>query len=227
MEIEKKIEKIKWQKPDELILEQIKQLIASGEIKPGEKLPPERALAEKFGIGRGYVRTAIKKLEFYGILKTMPQNGTIVSETGVTILEGLLSNIISLENPDYNTLLETRRIIELQTVKLAAERCRPADAQKLNNAFNNYFAQLKDGYDAIEEDILFHIRIAETAKNQILRSIIMIISQDIIRYSRQKESCKGDRKFDAAHEHEQILKGIINNNPLAAYKAMEKHLNNT
>jgi GntR family transcriptional repressor for pyruvate dehydrogenase complex len=227
MEIENKLEKIKLKKPEDIILDQIKKLISSGELNPGEKLPPERTLAEKFGVGRGYVRSAIKKLEFYGIVKIHPQSGTIVSETGVTIIEGLLSNIIELEKPDYDSLLESRKIIELQTVKMAAERCNAENAARLTEAFEKYREKLNAGEDAIEEDILFHIRIAEAAKNQVLRSIIMIISQDIIRLSRENNSCKGDRKFDAANEHLEILTAILERNPGKAFMAMQIHLNNT
>ncbi|NJO68789.1 MAG: FadR family transcriptional regulator [Bacteroidetes bacterium] len=79
---EKLIEKIKpieFQKPSDIIIRQIRELISSGIIKPGDRLPAERELAERFGIGRGYIREALKKLEFYGIVKTLPQSGTMVA----------------------------------------------------------------------------------------------------------------------------------------------------
>ena len=70
---------VQIEKPSDLIIKQLRHLITSGQLKPGDKLPSERQLSEKMGIGRTYVRDAIKKLEYYGVLKTLPQSGTVVS----------------------------------------------------------------------------------------------------------------------------------------------------
>ncbi|MEL6627817.1 MAG: GntR family transcriptional regulator, partial [Bacteroidota bacterium] len=78
---------INIESPIDKIMNQIKGLITSGQLKPGDKLPPERQLAEKLGVGRSHVRDAIRKLEFYGILKTLPQSGTKVAGIGITALE--------------------------------------------------------------------------------------------------------------------------------------------
>ena len=67
--------KIKIESPVEIIIRQIRNLISSGQLKSGDRLPPERKLAEKLGVGRSHIRDAIRKLEFYGILKTLPQSG--------------------------------------------------------------------------------------------------------------------------------------------------------
>jgi len=64
---------LKQETPVDKIILQIRTLITSGQIKSGDKLPSERKLAEKLGVGRTHVRDAIRKLEFYGILKTLPQ----------------------------------------------------------------------------------------------------------------------------------------------------------
>ena len=79
-------QKIIVEKPVDKIINQIRTLIISGELKPGDKLPPERRLAEKFGVSRGPVREAIQKLEFYGILKTQPQSGTLVAGIGLSLI---------------------------------------------------------------------------------------------------------------------------------------------
>ena len=63
------LNKIELKNPVDLIISQIRDLISAGHIKPGEKLPPERKLAEHLGVSRGQVREAINKLQFYGILK--------------------------------------------------------------------------------------------------------------------------------------------------------------
>lgn len=222
-----KISEIKITKPDDIIVKQIRNIINIGELKPGDKLPSERTLAERFNVGRGYVRLAIQRLEFYGILKTLPKSGTRVSELGVTILDEILGNILKAQDPNYTHLLESRKIIEVQTCQLAAERADNSSKERLIEAFKQHKTNLNANNDAMEEDIMFHIRVAECAKNPVLRSLTMVIAQDIIRQSRAIDSCSGDRRLDALNEHKNILNAIINNDAKAAAKAMKIHLDNT
>ena len=88
------LNKIEVEHPDDLIIKQIRELISSGTIKPGEKLPPERKLAEHLGVSRGQIREAINKLQFYGIVKVQPQSGTIVTGIGIVALEGLITCLL-------------------------------------------------------------------------------------------------------------------------------------
>jgi len=91
--------------PVDKIIKQIRSLIISGQLKAGDKLPSERKLAERLGVGRTQVRDAIAKLDFYGILKTMPQSGTVVAGIGMSALEGLITNVLKLEESDFSDLV--------------------------------------------------------------------------------------------------------------------------
>ena len=97
------------------IISQIGELINYKNLEPGEKLPSERMLSEKFGVSRSNVREAIQKLEFYGILKSIPQSGTFVANIGVTAMNGMIKDILELETPDFKDLVETRILLELKT----------------------------------------------------------------------------------------------------------------
>jgi len=107
---------IKVEPPVDLIIRQIRDLILSGQLASGDRLPAERKLAERFGVSRNHVRDALQKLEFYGILKTLPQSGTIVAGMGISALEGLFTDVLQLENSDFYSLVETRVMLELQIV---------------------------------------------------------------------------------------------------------------
>mgnify|MGYP002283134132 CR=1 FL=1 len=89
-------------------------------MEPGDKLPSERMMSEKFETSRSNVREAIQKLEFYGLLKSIPQSGTFVANIGVIALNGMIDDILRLEDPDFKSLVETRILLELKTSKLAA-----------------------------------------------------------------------------------------------------------
>lgn len=224
MEILSNFKEIKLDHPVDVIIGQIRDLIITGELNAGDKLPPERKLSEKLGISRNYVREAIKKLEFYGIVKTHPQSGTIIAGLGITALEGLITDVLKMEGSDFHSLIETRLILETQTVKLAASRRNKADIEALEEALDLYEAKVKAGEQAIDEDLLFHIKIAEASKNNVLKSLMMIVTPDILTHFTKHNVCGGGKPFGALIEHKEILAHIINQDPIKAEEAMINHL---
>ena len=72
------------------IISKIRDLINYKNLEPGERLPSERMLSDKFEVTRGSLRVAIQKLEFYGVLESIPQSGTFVTNIGVTAINGII-----------------------------------------------------------------------------------------------------------------------------------------
>ena len=159
---------IKVETPVDKIIRQLRQLISTGQLKPGDKLPAERILAERFGVGRGYVREAILKLEFYGLLKTTPQSGTYVAGLSIKILETLLGDVINLNKDDFGALIEARYFMELNSVKLAAQRRTDADLAEIEAALIDHERKVSRGVSSFEEDMVFHIKISAATKNQVI-----------------------------------------------------------
>ncbi|MFK7922191.1 MAG: FadR/GntR family transcriptional regulator [Bacteroidia bacterium] len=215
---------IKIESPIEKIMRQIRGLITSGQLSPGDKLPSERKLAEKLGVGRSHVREAIRKLEFYGILKTMPQNGTMVAGIGITALEGLISDVLKLEDSDFASLVETRVVLEQNSAQLAAQRRTAEDLKNIEAALDAYEAKIEEGGQAIEEDLMFHLAIAEASQNSVLKSLMLIITPDIIYSFNKLEICKNTSIYKALDEHRLILKHIADQSPELAAAAMRNHL---
>ena len=215
---------IKVETPVDKILKQIRNLITSGQLAPGDRLPAERKLAERLGVSRSHVRDAIQKLEFYGILKTLPQSGTVVAGIGITALEGLITDVLQLEKSDFTSLVETRVILESNAAKLAAERRTAGDLAEIEKALQAYEQKIKAGEPAVEEDLLFHLKIAEASKNAVLKSLMLIITPDIVNNFIQYKVCDDESEFKALYEHQQILEHITNNNCDAAGEAMKEHL---
>ena len=211
-------------KPSDKIIDQIRNLIRFGQLKPGDKLPPERILAEQFRVGRGHVRDALKKLEFYGILKTLPQNGTVVAGLGVKALEGLISNVLQIEDTDFYSLVETRLMLEINAVKLAAERRTNEDLIQISQALAEFEKKVEQEDEGVEEDLMFHLKIAEASKNSVLKSLSMIIFPDMVKYSQQLNICGDGRFKKSLKEHEEILHWIREQNPDKAANAMTLHL---
>ena len=219
------IKSIEIESPVDKIIGQLKQLITSGQLQPGDRLPAERVLAEKFGVGRSYVREAILKLEFYGLLRTNPQSGTYVSGLSIKVLDNIITDIIKFNKDDFNALLETRYYLELDAIKLAAERRTNLDLQNLREAMLDYETKIDSGQDAFEEDMLFHMQIAKAAKNSVLESMILILIPDLIKNIVENKICGDNRGIQAKAEHRLIYKAIEDKDIDAAENAIAAHLN--
>ena len=215
---------IQVENPSDIIIRQIRSLITSGQLNPGDKLPPERKLAEKFGIGRSVVRDAIRKLEFYGIVRTLPQSGTVIAGIGIVALEGLITDVLNIEETDFASLVETRVLLEVNAAGMAAERRTVDDIIKLESALAAYEVKVSKGDSAVEEDLLFHIKIAEASGNIVLKSLMLIITPDIVKNFTQLNVCREDRVFLTLKEHRDILDQIKNQNKVGAEEAMRHHL---
>jgi GntR family transcriptional repressor for pyruvate dehydrogenase complex len=206
------------------IIRELKQLIVSGQLKPGDRLPAERSLSEKFGVGRSYVREAILKLEFYGLLKTNPQSGTYVSGLSIKVIDNLITDIIKFNKDDFSALIEARYYLELDAVKLAAERRTDADLEAIEQAMADYEAKTIAGLDAVEEDMLFHIMIARAANNSVIESMILILIPDLIKTIIENKICGDNRGKTAMEEHRAILNALQAQDIDAAEDAMASHL---
>lgn len=224
LDVLKSFEEIKIESPVDKIIRQIRSLITSGQLNAGDKLPSERKLSERLGIGRSYVRVALQKLEFYGILKTLPQSGTVVAGIGITALEGLISDVLKIDNSDFASLVETRIVLEIEAARLAALRRTEEDLEQIKAALDAYEKIVKRDNTAIEQDLMFHLTIAEASKNSVLKSLMLIITPDIIRNFNQLNICDDGRSYTSLEEHRIILEHIIDGNADGAAAAMEEHL---
>ncbi len=218
------IEAIKIENPVDKIIKQLRNLISSGQLKPGDRLPSERLLAERFGVGRGYIREAILKLEFYGLLKTSPQSGTYVSGFSLKILDSIFTDIINFNKDNYVSLIEARYYMEEDAARLAAERRTDEDIAAMQEALAEYDAKINNGVMAIEEDMLFHLKLAAATKNSVIESMLIILIPDIIKIKNIVDGDVCRDKDYTINQHHEILNAIIKKDAGAAGKAMKAHL---
>jgi GntR family transcriptional regulator, transcriptional repressor for pyruvate dehydrogenase complex len=224
MDLLEKFDTIRLESPVDKIINQLRKSIVTGQINPGDRLPSERQLSEKFGIGRTYVRDAIKKLEVFGILKTNPQSGTIVSGIDISAMEGLFTNVIKMGENDFAQLVETRVLMESFAARQAAIRRSSADILMLEEALDQYKTKVEANLSAVNEDFNFHLKIADASQNSVIKSLMLIIIPDIIFIYRKLNVC-GDGRFQKSlGEHAEILNSIVRQKPDEAEAAMRKHL---
>ena len=208
------------------IISKIRDLINLKNLEPGDKLPSERMLAEKFAVSRSNLREALQTLEFYGLVKSIPQSGTFIADIGITALNGMVEDILNLPVPSFKDLVEARIFLELKGVKLAALRRTDQDIMDIKNALANYSEKVIRGEDAVEEDLLFHLAVAKASKNPTLNTFMLKITPEIINNFEQHHICDKNSAFKGIQEHKDILDAIKEQNPSQAKEAMKKHFKN-
>ena len=107
---------------------------------------------------------------------------------------------------------------------MAAVKRTKEDLEQLNSALENYKVKLLETGEAVEEDLLFHIKIAEASKNSVLKSLMMIITPDIVNNFIQYRVCDASNTDKTIEEHKKILEMISNQDAEGAVKAMDLHL---
>lgn len=205
------------------IISKIRDLINFKNLEPGDKLPSERKLSEKFGVSRSNVREAIQKLEYYGLLSSMPQSGTFVANIGVTALNGMIEDILSLEEPSFKSLVETRILLELKTARFAAMRRTDNDLEQMQNALDAYTQKVRNGQDAVQEDLLFHLAIAKACGNSTLNTFMLIITPEIITNFEKYHVCDKNQPIIGIDEHKAIFEAIKKQDPDEARLKMKEH----
>lgn len=205
------------------IISQIRDLINFKNLEPGDKLPSERMLSEKFGVTRSNLREAIQKLEYYGLLKSIPQSGTFVANIGTIALNGMIDDILSLEDPSFKNLVETRILLELKATGFAASRRTKDDLIKIETALIAYEDKVNKGEDAVQEDLLFHLAIANATKNSTLNKLMLILTPGIITNFEKYHVCDKNKAIKGIEEHRAIFEEIKNQNPVEAKEKLKIH----
>ena len=205
------------------IISGIRDHINYKNLEPGDKLPSERMLSEKLEVSRSNVREAIQKLEFYGLLKSIPQSGTFVANIGVIALNGMINDILDLQQSDFRSLVETRILLELKTVRLAAIRRTDEDLILIKEALEAYKKKVTNNEDAVQEDLLFHLAIARACGNSTMNTFMLIITPEIITNFEKHHVCDENQKYKAIDEHEAIFKAIKDQKPQVAKQKMKEH----
>ena len=221
-----KLDPIRTHRPSDLLFQQLKQLIASGIFQPGDRLPSELEFVKRLNISRSQVRHALKQLEFYGVIVTKPQTGSFVAKIGSNTIEGILSNIMSFEDIDLESIIDTRKILELRSVELAAMRCTEEEVEELDEIYMSLCKGIAEGKRSLDKDIYFHLRIADHSHSPVLRSLITFIIPTVVNVLSKFASTMGlpERVENINRCHGIILEAIRRKKPDKAVEGMRRHM---
>ena len=210
----------------ESVIEQIMNLIKNNKLKPGDKLPPERELAEKLSISRNSLREAFRVLESRGLIKSKPGGGRYIREIRKNGHSSTENIILSLEKSSILELLEAREMFEVKIAKIAAQKATPEDIELIEKALNkiNEEEGLKDD-KKMESDTEFHLAIASASHNFVFVNIIKL-HLDLLKETREKTWKIPGRREEQQEEHQTIFQAIKEHDSKKAGEAILKHLKN-
>ncbi|BBB89918.1 MAG TPA: FadR/GntR family transcriptional regulator [Methylomusa anaerophila] len=218
---------VKTKKVYEEIVEQIKTLISEGKLQPGDKLPSERELSERFNVSRASVREAFSALEIIGVITIHPGEGSFVRQVSV---EGMLESLnffLQVEFDDIMQLLEVRKILEVEIAGLAAVRATPLDIEAMQAALNDMVKAINSGDIGDAADAAFHYAIIHAAHNPILNTVMNPISEimtQAYRASRQKLYLVPNMPETLYKSHYGIYEAVVAKDSKLAVKRMREHL---
>lgn len=211
------------------VLEQIRELMDGGVLKPGDKLMPERELAERLGVSRTSVREAIRTLEVMGAVSTRPGGGTFVRDTNADAIIRPLAIFLAVEQSSLLDMFEVRRIFESATARLAAERASNEELERIRGALGSMEQSfnLRDSEKGEGSDLEFHQAIAEAAHNTLLIKLFRTFSDELSRVvsaaRRQLYTGPGEARKIIEH-HRRICEAIERHDPDLAARQMTEHL---
>ena len=207
----------------EHIVEQIHALIREGRWAPGDQIPPERELAERFRVSRTSVREALRALEMQGIIDSRQGGGTFVRTADRETLVPPLAAAILRGQRELAEVLEVRELIEPGIARLAAVRATDEHVSELEGLLESQRACIAEQRSFVEEDTAFHYTLARAADNHILLRLHNVIL-DLLRESRQSYLHVPERPQMSLRGHEAILRAIKARDGDAAYRASLAHI---
>lgn len=189
---------------DEAILK-IKEMLISGELMPGDRLPPEKELSDHLGLSRNSLREAVKALELIRVLDVRRGDGTYVTSLEPRLLLEAIGFVVDLHHDaTILEILEVRRILEPAAAALATRKAGPADIARLHALVADVASQTTIE-QLVAHDLEFHRAIAELSGNSYLSSILEQLSSNTQRARIWRGLTEGGAVDRTLAEHQAIV----------------------
>jgi GntR family transcriptional repressor for pyruvate dehydrogenase complex len=205
------------------IVEHVRRLVSLGELKPGDRLPPERELAESVGVSRASLRSGLKKLMTMGLLRSRQGSGTWVTGGPPSLMSEPLELMAELHGLTQDHLFEARDLLEVGVAGLAAERALPEHLATLADEVAGLFASTSDPLAYLEHDVRFHRAVAAATHNPALGALVEMVSR--LFYDSRKRTIRGAHDLqESALLHLSVYRAIRARDAALARKAMAEHM---
>lgn len=206
------------------VVDQVKQMIITGDLAPHQRLPTERELASMLDVSRPTVRESIRALVALNIVEPVQGSGTYVTSLSPDLLAEPMDFILALTPDLLPRLLEARSVIEAGLARLAAERAEAASLVVLADLVRRHHENVDDMKVAMELDFEFHAEVSRAAHSPVLSALLSSISA-MGRVSRARTGRDFELRKLTNDDHGRVLEALVARDPDAAEAAMVEHLN--
>lgn len=218
---------IKDKKVYEQIIDQVKEMIFTGQLKKGDKLPSERVLTEELGVSRASIREAFSALEMIGLIESRHGEGTFVRENTDENFLKPLPLLFMLEEQAEVELIELRKVLEISCARYAAVRASGEEIVEIGKYVTTLEANLGNAEVSLQADRNFHYAIARATGNRLLYKLLNSISEVIdltIAQAIKQIGTDAERTATLIGQHRKIYEAIAQRDATLAGQAMEEHL---
>lgn len=217
---------IKNKRVYEHVIEQIQDMIMEGTLERGDKLPSERGLSEQLGISRTSIREALRALEIIGLVESRQGEGNFIKGDIESSMLEPLSVMFVLSGGKPLDILELRKIIEVESARLAAQRINSDEKEELNEIMNG-LRNAKSEIESSEFDKKFHYMISKCTGNYLLLNFLNVISslmRDFIKSARWEILQANKEQGFLVNQHQAVCDAVVANDPQKAAAAMKEHI---
>jgi DNA-binding FadR family transcriptional regulator len=207
------------------IAEQIRNAMVTGRLKAGDRLSPERELAEQFGVSRVTVRDALRSLEAMGLIevKVGARGGAFVTAPNGSKVAQTMSDMMLMSSTTAEDIVEARLIVELGTVSLACARATVEDLAALRELCKRADAALAAGTYTRDLSWDFHAILAHAAHNGAVDGLTQSFRSSLSLHPMRVR--EGERAFErTVAEHLRIFEALERRDGIAARREMAEHL---
>jgi len=206
------------------VAQRLRNLILRGEYQPGDKLPPERRLAENLGVNRATLREALKNLEQAGLVRIRQGDGTRVQDFLQTAGLDLLAHLVSLGETTglsiLNDILEFRQIVGREVARLAAQRATGDQLDQLEAIASGSSASVED---ALVQDLDFYLQLARAGHNTVFVLLLNSVGEAVRRFGGFFANFNPSVEQVSAH-HREVIEAVRAGDAEAASLAADRHL---
>lgn len=207
------------------VVEQIETLIFTGQLEPGDRLPAERELGERFGVSRTVIREAVRSLQEKGLVEIKPGVGTFIHDGMSNNMRRSLERMVMIDKQNgLGNLMQVREILEPEIAMIAAEKATHADIAAMQTAVDKMEASMEDAETFITADHEFHLTLARATKNQVIVNLIDSVVDLLIKQRRHIVTATVDGPKRGQEYHIRILQAVKAHDQEQARQAMIDHL---
>lgn len=207
------------------VAERIREYVVAQDLQPGDRLPPERDLAQQLGVSRTVVRQGLTLLRVTGLVEIRHGHGIHLARRVGEVVPPISADV-AMNHPDLPALGEVRNALEAQAARLAATRRTPEDLAQISEAIASLRADVEAERDCTESDVAFHGAVVRAAHNQVLRDTLGNLEGPARQIAAASIGRPGQPPRSLA-DHEAILVAIEQGDPAAANQLMFDHLERT